>query len=71
MTAPHGSAPELGSEGREGKQQADFDVDHAAIVAENQPEKPELDLASWSALGKPSRDRRQKKAWMRKAGGAR
>ena len=31
--------------------------------------KPEIDLSSWSALGKPSRDRRQKKAWRRQHGG--
>ncbi|MDP2833827.1 MAG: hypothetical protein Q8Q28_11175 [Pseudomonadota bacterium] len=52
-------------------QKTDFDADFATNVAGNQPAKPELDLASWSALGKHSRDRRQKKAWMWKAGGAR
>ncbi len=32
--------------------------------------KPEIDLVSWAAQGgKPSRDRRPKKAWRRQSGG--
>lgn len=42
-------------------------ADSAAIVAENQPKKPEIDLASWAALGKSSRtERRPKRKWGRK-----
>ena len=49
---------------------ADFVADCAAIVADNQPIKPEIDLQSWLALGasKPSRtDHRQKRGWKRGA----
>lgn len=71
MNPGNGNAPELGGEGREVKQQTDIAVDHAAIVAETQPIKPEIDLESWSKLGgisKPSRtERKAKRSWIRGA----
>jgi hypothetical protein len=51
-------------------QQTDIAADSADIVAENQPIKPEIDLASWAALGgigKLSRtERKPKRAWKRR-----
>ena len=41
--------------------------DDTHLTAPHQNCKPEIDLASWSALGKPSRDRRQKRTWTRRA----
>jgi hypothetical protein len=72
MTGPtNGNVPELaGSQDVEGKE--NFIADSAANVGENQPNKPELDLKSWAALGagvKPSRtNRRVKRGW--KKGGS-
>jgi hypothetical protein len=48
-----------------------FSGNNAANVADNQHIKPEIDLASWAALGgigKPSRtERKAKKSWRRAA----
>lgn len=51
-------------QGHQGERTSDT-RDHTDTASSS---KPEIDLGSWLALGKPSRDRRQKKAWMRKGG---
>jgi hypothetical protein len=49
-----------------------FSANHAVNFCEKQPIKPEIDLASWAALGgsvKPSRsERKPKRTWKRRAG---
>jgi len=68
-TPTNGNAPWLaGERGAESTNHADFAADIADNAAERQPIKPEVDLASWHALGgKPSRDRHLKRGWKRRA----
>ena len=65
MTPEKENAP-----GQEGRGQSTSDTrEHTAGTSAVPACKPEIDLGSWAALGKASRDCRQKKAWHRQRGG--
>lgn len=62
------NAPELaGERGVKITEKTDYAADFDDIFSEKQDKTHDVGLPAWDSLGKPSRNRRQKKSWNRRA----